>query len=147
MYTAKKKRWHQKRYSNRLRNGLCPICGGKRTGEWITCESCLAKHRVYQKTRPPGYSTKGINEYRKRCRKAGICYGCGVSLREDNHKKCEKCREKDNKRNAKRYALLCLQDGTCVQCKSDINVGIYRKCPTCREKDRIRQKNAYYLNN
>ncbi|KKN21393.1 hypothetical protein LCGC14_0925780 [marine sediment metagenome] len=141
--TPKKKRWHQKRYQGRLRQGLCPTCGNKRTEGWIICITCREKSRVYRKTQPSGYSTKGNNKYRTKCRKEGICYGCGRYIGIGEYKRCVTCRKKDNEKNTKRYASLCLQEGICVQCKSTTNVGIYKKCPSCREKDRIRSALVY----
>ncbi len=88
-----------------------------------------------------------LNRYRNKCRKDGICYGCGNYIGLGKYKRCASCREKDNKRKTKKYALFCLeQQGVCLCCKSTIKVDTYRKCPICREKDKIRSSNAYYRN-
>lgn len=104
-YTAKKKRWHQRRYSNRLQNGVCPICGGKRTGGWIVCETCREKSRVYSKSMSPEARERTINRYRDRCRKRGICYGCGRYIGLGKYKRCEGCREKDRLAHSRAYHL------------------------------------------
>lgn len=144
-YTVKKKKWAAKRYKKRLQDGLCPMCGGLRTGEWITCEKCLAKARAYRKTKTRNRlkANRYANQFRNTCREEGICYGCGNYIGLGKYKKCERCREKDNKAKVEHYVLLCLQGGICVQCKSNIDVGAYRKCPPCRKKDRIRRAKAH----
>ena len=107
-YTAKKKRWHQKRYEGRLQSGLCPICGGKRTGDWITCITCREKSRLYSKALPPEVRQKSINRYRIKCRKRGICYGCGGYIGLGKYKRCEPCREKDRNAHMERYIRLAI---------------------------------------
>jgi len=114
VYTAKKKRWHQRRYENRFRQGLCPICGGKRTGEWIVCEACREKSRVKSKALMPEARRMSTNKYRARCRKGGICYGCGRWIGLGRYKRCEDCREKDRKAHKERYARL--------QCSMELKV-------------------------
>ena len=95
-YTAKKKRWHQKRYQTRFENGLCPMCGGKRTGEWIICAVCLEKARDSRaKNRTLEGNRRTTNRYRAKCRKEGICYGCGREIGVGEYTRCPACRDKD----------------------------------------------------
>ena len=79
------------------------MCGGKRTGDWIVCETCREKSRVYSKALTPEAKQKGINRYRKRCRKQGICYGCGSYIGLGKYKRCESCRGKDRDAHMRRY--------------------------------------------
>jgi len=80
------------------------MCGKPRTGEWITCEACREKNRLRSKSLSPEAKQAAINRYRDRCRKGGICYGCGREVGLDKYKKCAVCREKDRVAKARRYA-------------------------------------------
>lgn len=50
--------WYLKKYNRRLKEGVCPKCGGKRTDHWIICETCKEKARAYSKTLPPQVTIK-----------------------------------------------------------------------------------------
>ncbi len=100
IYTARKKRWHQRRYRTRFANGLCPQCGEERMGDWITCETCREKGRLRKQKKCSLPATlkanrEYINRYRKKCRKEGICYGCGNYIGLGGHTRCVACRDKD----------------------------------------------------
>ena len=100
VYTAKRKRWHQKRYRTRFENGLCPECGKKRIGEWITCVVCREKGRLRKQKKcssPTALKANReyINKYRKKCREEGICYGCGSYIGLGRYIRCVACRDKD----------------------------------------------------
>ncbi len=106
-YTAKKKRWHRRRYERRFRSGLCPLCSGERTGEWIICEACREKSRARSRvlTREARQARQeSIYRYRVRCRETGICYGCGRYIGLGQYKRCGACRERDRVAHAVSYA-------------------------------------------
>jgi len=112
VYTAKKKRWSRNRYERRFQNGLCPLCGGKRTGEWITCITCREKLVARAKARPEAKketNRKAIIKYRIKCRKQGICYGCGRYVGLEGYKLCEGCRKKNRDASRRRYGEKIIQ--------------------------------------
>lgn len=94
MVQSYKQRWHRRRYLGRLRAGLCPVCGGGRTGIWIVCIECRDKCNERRRSLSLADKRGAINRYRARCRRNGICYGCGREVLED-YKKCDVCRLKD----------------------------------------------------
>lgn len=103
MYSAKEKRWHQRRYQNRFNNGQCPNCGGARDSKWICCSICREKKRNQQHSLPLAKRNEIQKRYRDKCKRNRICYGCGSALGEDLHKRCSKCREADRLRHENSY--------------------------------------------
>jgi len=106
IHTPVKKKRQKRRelYSSRLKSGRCPMCGKPRTGEWITCEACLEINRLSSSKISRQSKTLAINRYRDKCRKKGICYGCGREIGLGKYKKCAVCRERDRVAKARRYA-------------------------------------------
>lgn len=84
------------------------MCGRKRTGKWIICEACREKHRAYSKALTPEARMLVTNKYRRRCRRQGICYGCGRYVGFGRYKRCEACREKDRLAHAERYEEIAV---------------------------------------
>ena len=101
--TKRQKTKARKVYLLRFLAGLCPKCGGQRTGTWITCIKCLDTAREYRKSIPVSVYSTNNQRYRKKCRSNGQCPICGT----DNPGKfihCKKCRDKGNERQI-RYLI------------------------------------------
>jgi len=78
------------------------MCGKTRTGDWITCESCLERNRASSKKISRESKNQTINRYRDRCREEGICYGCGTYIGLGKYKTCPECRRKGRLANTRR---------------------------------------------
>lgn len=75
---------HMKRvYAERKAQGLCPICGSDKIGNFIVCERCRIKRR---KSKANNYKPR---EAQKLWREQGLCYQCGSECK-PGYKVCEK---------------------------------------------------------
>jgi len=89
----------KKKYHKRLKNGLCPRCGGKvkKSSPYKTCEACREFYREYQRE-----NTDTVNDLRRERyelrKKKGLCPRCGVPVgKKAKNFICSKCLKKQYK--------------------------------------------------
>ena len=94
-------------YNKRLRQGLCPHCGGKREDQGIIgCRSCnqkIALSRFLFRERRPLETFRGLKTlYQLRLmrgrRREGLCPTCGHRIDEEGFKLCSQCRKQGRER-------------------------------------------------
>lgn len=98
----------RQRYQYLRERGLCPRCGGRRDDGWIHCSSCREKERVANRKTPNEMKRGYVRKYREKCRKDGRCWICGAWLGSGRYKRCQKCRDKDNKGHEEARTRLAL---------------------------------------
>ena len=88
----------KKTYQQRLKDHLCPRCGGKvkKSSPYKTCDTCREYYRNYQAS-----NTDNINYLRKKLYsqriKKGLCPRCGTLLKNNSKTKiCKRCLEKNH---------------------------------------------------
>lgn len=92
----KRKTAHMVRYYDRLSQGLCPHCGGKRDDHYnIGCNAC---NKRIADARTRNYKTEKHSHYQRRLhsrrRRQGMCPTCGQRLDDPKYKSCSTCRAK-----------------------------------------------------
>ena len=87
-----KKEYNQKVYEQRIKDGICTMCGKRKPSQgYRICEICRKKKRVINKR---SYAKrKLINPYIDRAEwtSYGICYRCGVNPTWNGTKLCKDC--------------------------------------------------------
>ncbi len=92
---ADARRRRMKLYNDRLKQGLCPQCGGKREDPGIIyCRKCLdagkeKRRRLWDKKKKCEYQHR-LYEKRK---KLGLCPVCGRDRDDENQALCSDCRK------------------------------------------------------
>lgn len=84
-------------YQRRLRQQLCPLCGGKRNDGWILCGKCRAE----MKPKSNSNNAKNVKNCRKRYQNNGLCYYCGKRKEDARHRSCRSCLDKKARWNKK----------------------------------------------
>ena len=130
MYDAKANREYY------LRNGRCPMCGGKRPVEPGThrCRECAIRECDRKAAKKQRWIT------------AGRCSRCGGELADDGRRTCPECRAKALKysaRNAQSQKTLSdkrKEGGKCVRCGVRWAEAGHTLCKQCLQSERARSK-------